>query len=447
MKSFIKKHKKIIGYILLFLVSFLFCFCYSYFLLPLDNDEIWNYGFSYNISKGMIIYKDFNVLQTPLYFFISSIFIKIFGNYLFSLHVFDAILVGFMMILMFKMLGLKSLILLPLYVVFCVPSYNLLCLFWLHIILFLLNKEGDKDVLIGIIVGLSFITKQNIGICLFIPYLIYSRNKLKSIVSFSIPIIILLVYLIYNNALFDFINYCFLGIFDFGNKNGFVDYILLFIECLIILYIGIKLLKSKFKDKELFYILMFQLMIYPICNAQHFLIVFPTFVYCYLKNVKSTYAIYVAFVVVICYFVIRFSLFVATANYCKEKNFLYLRNDRNITYRLNFEKKFMFSYIDDFDYYFIIMSNTYLRKLYMNKPIDEYSFLLNGNIGYNGGEKYIEGIKNICNINSCVFFVDERIADDKYTQFNKDIFNYIINNYNKIDSQEYMGVYFNEYDF
>ena len=32
----------------------------------ITNDEIWNYGFSYNLAPGLIPYKDFNIIQAPL---------------------------------------------------------------------------------------------------------------------------------------------------------------------------------------------------------------------------------------------------------------------------------------------------------------------------------------------------------------------------------------------
>ena len=55
--------------------------------------ELWRY----NINAGLIPYRDFNMVVTPLYSFIGAIFLKIFGNYLFSLHILDAILTGIMM--------------------------------------------------------------------------------------------------------------------------------------------------------------------------------------------------------------------------------------------------------------------------------------------------------------------------------------------------------------
>ena len=75
-------NKVMLKYIFVFILSFLFSFVFFYVFQSIYCDEVWVYGFSYNISKGMIIYRDFNVLQMPLYFFIASLFIKIFGNYL-----------------------------------------------------------------------------------------------------------------------------------------------------------------------------------------------------------------------------------------------------------------------------------------------------------------------------------------------------------------------------
>ena len=56
-----------IGYILFLLIAFLGI------VLPrnLQNlDEIWNFNFARNIANGLLPYKDFNMLQTPLLSFI-----------------------------------------------------------------------------------------------------------------------------------------------------------------------------------------------------------------------------------------------------------------------------------------------------------------------------------------------------------------------------------------
>ena len=60
----------ILELILIFIVTILF----NLFINGLTNDEVWNYGFAYNISNGLIPYKDFNMLITPLFPLIMSIF-------------------------------------------------------------------------------------------------------------------------------------------------------------------------------------------------------------------------------------------------------------------------------------------------------------------------------------------------------------------------------------
>ena len=87
--------KKYFKYLILFFVVFSF-FLFISIIRPMWCDEVWVYGFCHNISKGMLIYRDFNVLQMPLYFFVSSFFLFIFGDYVVSTHVFDCILIGFL---------------------------------------------------------------------------------------------------------------------------------------------------------------------------------------------------------------------------------------------------------------------------------------------------------------------------------------------------------------
>ena len=71
-----KKHKKdILILIIIFIyVGFLVSFSNA------DNDLIWNYGFSYNFAKGPTMYKDFNMVITPLYPFICGLFMKLWGQ-------------------------------------------------------------------------------------------------------------------------------------------------------------------------------------------------------------------------------------------------------------------------------------------------------------------------------------------------------------------------------
>lgn len=43
-----------------------------------DLDELWNYNFARNVFDGLIPYRDFNMVQTPMLPSIASIGLKIF---------------------------------------------------------------------------------------------------------------------------------------------------------------------------------------------------------------------------------------------------------------------------------------------------------------------------------------------------------------------------------
>ena len=88
----IEGKNKVISIILFFFVFFLSFIISNFVFSVFSGDEIWCYGFSYNFYKGMVPYVDFNMIVPPLYCFCSSIFIWLFGEHLFSLHIFNAFL-------------------------------------------------------------------------------------------------------------------------------------------------------------------------------------------------------------------------------------------------------------------------------------------------------------------------------------------------------------------
>ena len=120
--------KKKIGLIILFILLVALATFHSFSFTNLYSfDEIWNYGFGKNILDGLVPYRDFNMIVTPLYSFLGSGMIQIFGEYLCSLHILDAILVASMMVFLFKMIGFRSFLVYPFIILWAIPSYNLLC--------------------------------------------------------------------------------------------------------------------------------------------------------------------------------------------------------------------------------------------------------------------------------------------------------------------------------
>ena len=429
MDIIIKNKKNILLFILLFVITFIF----SYMFIPVWPDQVWSYGFSYNISKGMIIYRDFNVIQMPLYFLLASIFIKIFGSYMIISHMFDSLLLSVIGLILFKLLKWKGIFPFIMICILTVSSYNLLCLNLLIIIIYLIHTKRDNDYIIALLIGLILITKQNIGIMLFIPMIYYSKNKIKSIILFIIPFILLCLYLLINNALFSFIDYCFLGLFEFSGNNE-IDYIILFIEFICIGYLIYKLFKCKFKDKELFYILMFQIVLYPLIDLKHFVVGFiPIFYYLLLNNKKRIINI------IVCIFVLLYLLITFIFNFNRidihtKKDMFYLKSPSKV---INYLENIHDLYPDDINNYYFDSEKSYLFKLYYDIPIKYYDFYLNGNMGYYSKKDIKKSFIKYCKKNRCIFFINKDSNNIQFSEFRK----IIKSNYKKIGEYEELDIY------
>lgn len=428
------KSKKIIV-----LILFLLIFCSTFFLTyicgPLWGDEIWIFGFCRNILDGLVIYRDYNVVTTPLYYFIGSFFIYIFGDHFISLGILNALLVSLIITLMYRVIKMKALIAWPLILFFFPNGYNLLSLFWLMLILFLIAKHKENNLLFGLILGLAFITKQNIGFCLLIPYLYYSKHKLKSIAFFGIPFAIISVYLLIEGAFMQFIDYCFLGLFEFGTNNQHIG-IFLISELLVLFYLIIVLWKSKFANQEVFYILMFQIMTYPLFDGYHFFVSLFPVVYYILKINKNfcftialTFGIY--YFTACCFSLINYDIH-------REKDLFYLRNCGSFPILM----EDFHEYLKGIEYYYSPEAVMYLYKLYYNIPITVYDLWNEGNQGYHGIDKRIQEVDKICRKEKCIFVVGSDVVADEKFQGRK-FYHYIIENYHKSDEFDTFIIYSN----
>ena len=437
--------------VFIFVIAFIISFLYKIFVLPLNGDEIWCYGFSYNITKGLVIYRDFNVMVTPFYFFLSSFFIHVFGNYLISINLFDCILIGFLSIILYKRLGwYKLLLFFPIMIIYYFPSYNYFCMFLLFIIIYLLDKnDGEYCDFISFLAGLILISKQSIGILMLIPVLFYSKRKFISLFIYFIPFVIVSVYLFSQGAFFDFINYCFLGMVDFGESNREFS-IFFLLEVLLCFYLVIHLFKEKFRNKKYLFILMFQINSYPIFDAGHFVVCLLPVVYCIVENfdimkLRLYYRFLLMSVVwlIFLFFVFK-TIFMLDYNIdLNKEKFWYLRNNNGGWYGIEKESKVIKDYVYQYDNFFIIGVSSYTIKLYNDMPIGRYDLLSNGNLGYHGDIKIIKEIDQICRDKTCVFFVEEQ-KFEKYSQFNEKIYDYVLNNFHKIGGNDYFFVYDNK---
>ena len=412
--------------IFLFLILTFVYFFFNYFIHPTTGDEVWNFGFSYNIAKGAIPYRDFNMVILPLYSLLFAIPLKLFANKLFVFHLFNAIFSSFVLVFINKNNNIFSVIYLFLLVnlVPVIYGYNYFIMLLLILVLYIeANNYKYKNEIIGLLLGCILDTKQNVGLALFIPYIINSKDKLKSLAYLCFPSILILVYLLINNALFECIDYCFLGLKNFKNnlykpQSVYMCIIFIIFEILLISYLLIKYKKSK--DLNYIYLLVFQALVYPIFDTYHILIsLIPIFYSVSSKIDNKKYYILLNIIIAICYFDNEYKIYLSNLNNFKYRNLGSSIVDKNIEKEIDFfeknNKKRIFIFTDD----------AYILKIAMNKEINKFDLINTGNMGADE-KNYINEIEKICKNKNCIFIANKVPAG----QLSPTIINYVNKNYN-----------------
>ena len=435
-------YKKYLKDFLILSISFLMALIYLYYLKPLVDDEIYNYGFANNIINGLIPYKDFNMIILPLYPYLLALFLIIVGNRLIVYHISLSLIIAFITWYSSKKIKYNSIIIFLLLLVYPYTGYNMFCLLLLFILFII--KDKNKEVIEAIIISMMFLTKQTL-ILLIIPSIINSKKKFKTISVYLISFFLLLLYLIINNNLHQFLDYCFFGMFDFTANNNTGTKGFLFFELLIIIYLIYIIIKEKRKD--LLYLLLFQIIVFPIVDYFHFIIGFIPVVYCLLDRYNKNFIFKLfTFASVITFFILL------NSSTIKDRNILYHYNIKNYMYHrytLNITNDYLKN-IDDYskkysDYKLYILSNyAYIIKLNLDLPINKYDIINRGNMGYKGEDKYIKEIDEYCQNNKCLFIVNENeIAPEARTQTSEKIIKYIIKEYRRIQSSNTFNIYIN----
>ena len=414
----------------LFLI-FIFTTIYIMGFNMLTNDEIWNYGFNYNVSMGLIPYRDFNVVTTPLYPFVDALFMKIFGQNTVIHYIFGAIVCTGIFAYIKKNNHESYYLPYILLLQFASPTYNIMCLL-LFFIITNLEKSKKNDYLIGIILGLTFLTKPSTGIFLCIPTLFTKDIKkiLKRIVGFVIPNIFLLIYLIYHKALYQFIDYCFLGIESFADNNNLIIIPALIILIISLVYLIIIYIKTR--NILMIYLICFFGMSFPIIDSYHVIIpLIPTLTYALsrLKLNKRIISItFVLFTIVISIKNIYEFSSMGTNTFPNTTNtFKYIRIDNETAKKINI----LTSYVkNNGKNTFIIDHSGYLVKLELQEPIGNYDYFLTGNVGKNGEDRFIKDFNKICQKEKCTFIVNEyAYKSNIYSQYNYKLHEYVTKNY------------------
>ena len=425
-----KKHKKdILILIIIFIyVAILVSFSNA------DNDLIWNYGFSYNFAKDITMYKDFNMVITPLYPFICGLFMKFWGQNFIGFNFINTIILSALYFYIYKKYPKTFIPSIVLISFILRPSYNFLVLF---LLLILLNTKEENDYLIGFILGLITMTKQSF-ILLTLPSLLYFKKPkkiLKRLIGFLIPVLLFILYLVLTNSFYPFLNYTFLGLFSFSKKNSFFNLGTVFIIALIIFLFTYYL---KYKDKKVLYLITYQVMAYPIFNAMHILFsIIPVLIYFltkFIENLEEKHklnSIYLKYLNFMALIMLLCPLFSIGLQY----HFKDLTKGLGSLEYKDIDRKYLINLdtitkeIPNIDKTYFIMYDAYFYKLLLNKDINSYDLLLNGNIGYNGEE---EVIKYFNSLDSNTYFLLNNIFEGG--QLSKKIDNYIRDNYVKVST-------------
>ena len=430
------------------LFIFIFC-CYEFIFWRINyGDPIAHYGFSYALLKGEIPYVDFNLITTPLYAFYGSLGLYIWNNYtMFLLE--NTLLVTIMFYLLERIYGRRSYILLVLSFFFgfssFLPTYNYFCFFLMIVLIYLEEFHKDKDYLIGFIIGTSILAKHTFGIFFVFSSLIFYHNlkKLgKRIIGLFIPLLIFLLYLVRKNAVFKFIDLCFLGLLDFSNKNSHFFSTYFYLSIFILIFSIFLLIKNK-KDIKYFYLIASFSIVIPLFDRSHFSIYILSYfimIMPYLrfnKKIGSFFLVVISIIYLSSYLKLGMSL-----------NLIFDKNAKHFEYTLipksiSIDRKNIQKIYNSYDNPLVLSYYNMQYDIINDKKINYFDVFLNGNFGYNGTKKMIKKIKEMPN-DIIIINMNDYNNNGQEEQFAKEIINYIMKNYQKIEFIEPFAIYSKE---
>ena len=409
-----------------FIVLFLLFLFLNLILSPLNLDEIWCYGFSHSIYKGLIPYLDFNMVITPFYPFMMSIPFYLFGSNMLVFHIENAFLLTLLFYYSYRLIG-KNFWLISIFFIWPInitfPNYNFLLLF-LFVFLIYTEKKEYSDYIIGLLLGIIFLTKQSVGLILFLSIIYYYKDFIKikkRIIGFLLPCIIFFLYLLITKSLLSFLDLCFFGLFDFGHGNGNINIIFFF--CIMFLCI-IGFLFYKTKKIDYFYLLLFMSINIPIFDYYHFIIFFIAFLIIFLQEIEFPIRLdLIAFMIfsgVFLYNTFTFSYDSIYPNDISKFQYRYL--NKNVIYHT----KNVQTYLKKYHYKVMFIGpDAYYHKLILDHNIDYLDLINVGNFGYHGTHKLIEKVKSLDS--DYVFFVsNDELGKGKQTD--QELIKYILKN-------------------
>lgn len=434
--------------------KYCFVFCFSLFILIYFSglnsyDSIWNYSFSYAISRGQIPFLEINMITPGFYNFLMSLGLLIsHNNVVFLIE--QAFLVMIAFIFLDKLYDKKSWLFLffmcvPCFYAFC-PTYNYLLLV-LTIIVVYMEENKKSDFLIGIFLGFLILTKHTVGIFLIIPSVIFCFKEKKRLLyrflGLLVPFGVYLLYLLFSHSFWKFLDLCFFGLFDFANHNTEIipTY---FILSLILLIVSIIYVVKNPRDIVGYYVLFFFSIMIPIFSYYHFY-VYLVIVSLLLQKRLSLSSNYIRNLsIFLCTIVVLLNSFVYLT--MGKREFLHIHNFDYLYLSKNSKEQFLllnqlYLKYQRKDSTQILSSKNPWIKIANEDDLDYFAVFLYGNFGYHGNEKMIQEIEDVGN---CYYILDltEYQSNKDKGQFASIIVEYIIEHSDLVESLNFYNVYY-----
>ena len=296
----LKKYDTIILFILIVLISF-----GIEMSMPIKSgDELWNFNNAYKIYNGYKIYKDTNVIITPIFFYIVEIFFYILGaNYL-VFRLIGIISYAILVILIYKIfkemgIGKKIAFFYVIilhqtiyYIQLCAANYNCFAIIFSLLGILKALKNKNSWVWQGIIIFLVLFTKQNIGVLYFIAICLsdiiingINKKSIKKIIKQSALAtalsLVLLLIMYCQGILADFLSFAVFGLKEFSG-NFYIDiYIISLLSFIIVIWTLTTVVRKKGlleeqTNKKLMILCIFSTLYvfitYPIANSHHIIL-------------------------------------------------------------------------------------------------------------------------------------------------------------------------------
>ena len=321
----------------------------------------------------------------------------------------------------------------------------------------------------GVIFFLVFFSKQTVGVyyafgVVLFEFLEYGfskkffKNQFTKLATFLPCVLIFLVVMYFEGNLLDFIDLCFGSIFEFAGSNTsfFVKNLTYVIAMVVILVFSIFVLKkqknidSDFSRNIKFGIclaLPLSLNMYPIMNAYHItmglLFYYIVFVYIIdktlLSELFSTQSELRIFVVILVILLLSFGIraghyyithYRNLEHFDKENPFYIAGISKENLQRCNKIIHYIKEKEENGINVLVLSHEAAGFMVPLNHNNREFDMLLLGNLGYNGVQKTIEKISKMQNTEFLIFTDEE----DCFVQHPKEIRNYIISNFEEIDT-------------